>query len=565
VPAGPHSGCDGYAAVPKFNPPDQVMADTLSVNTFAPVKVGVDGDIDWTLDPYHHPSWLLWFHTLRWTGSLIESYQATGNTAHLDRAVKIIKDWVADNPNPALWTANMKEARAHRTGVLLCLLDVIGPQQWLVDTLNVHAGYLEQNYSGAWNHGLDENLALFGVGCDLQRQDYIDFAMRRVAAMAPEVVDAQGVANEQSIAYQESNYLRYLVMRERLAGCGYAMPAVLDQRVNRMPEFLAHATQPDGKYVQIGDTYDLKGVRVNGTPMEYTATLGTSGTPPKDRVRIYQAGYVFGRTRWSPMSNSAYYTLRFGPGARLHGHNDHMQLTWYAQGRRLLVDSGHVGYYPDTDPYRAYVRSPEAHNVLTVSGVTLQRTAATALQKARLTSRFDYFRTHDKAYGGRDRYRDVLILRNPDVAVVLDRVTSKDSRVFTQNWHLAQDFRVKVANSRTAVATSADGRSRFYLVQVPFPGQVIPIRSTKAVTGQVKPKVQGVLGTHPATKVPAPVVTMSRSGKGTRMLTVLVPTKANSSSVRTALAREGAGWRLTLTVGATVKVVHITRDWQLFA
>jgi hypothetical protein len=68
------------------------------------------------------------------------------------------------------------------------------------------------------------------------------------------------------------------------------------------------------------------------------------------------AGYVFGRSKWGP--NGTFYSLRFGPGRQVHGHDDHMGITCYSRGRNLIVNAGHTGY--EVSPYRTYIQSPEA-------------------------------------------------------------------------------------------------------------------------------------------------------------------------------------------------------------
>ena len=143
-----------------------------------------------------------------------------------------------------------------------------------------------------------------------------------------------------------------------LAARGLSLPGWITARIAQMPAFLAMATQPDGKLAQIGDTYVIGPRNRPGTPLEYAATRGASGTPPAQRVAVYQAGYVFGRSGWSPFGGQSFYSLRFGPGMRIHGHADHMGLTYYARGRNLIVDAGHYGYA--STRYRAYLLSPEA-------------------------------------------------------------------------------------------------------------------------------------------------------------------------------------------------------------
>src|SRR5258708_40268238 len=85
-------------------------------------------------------------------------------------------------------------------------------------------------------------------------------------------------------------------------------------------------------------------------------------------VGTLAAGYVFGRSTWGP--NGTFYSLRFGPGRQVHGHDDHMGITYYSRGRNLIVNAGHTGY--EVSPYRTDLRSPEAASTL-VAGTVLPR------------------------------------------------------------------------------------------------------------------------------------------------------------------------------------------------
>ena len=78
------------------------------------------------------------------------------------------------------------------------------------------------------------------------------------------VFDRQGVVDEQAIGYQLYNYERYTVAREVLLACGLKAPRRFEL-VRKIPGFLGHATQPDGRYPLIGDTLDVEATVIPGT------------------------------------------------------------------------------------------------------------------------------------------------------------------------------------------------------------------------------------------------------------------------------------------------------------
>src|ERR1700691_3951102 len=75
----------------------------------------------------------------------------------------------------------------------------------------------------------------------------------------------------------------------------------------------------------------------------------------------------------------------------------------------------------------------------------------------------------------------------------------------------------KVARSY-AIATAPG--TQLEIRQIPFPGQVIPAGSTRVVRGQTNP-YQGWVSHQMLQRIPAPVVTMARTGSSAAMLTLI--------------------------------------------
>jgi hypothetical protein len=518
--------CDGYSGVNVSNPRDQVMQDVFVFPPFAPVKVGDGkGSITWTLNPYHNNSWQLWFLDLRWIGSLLNAYVVNGDQAALDHAVAITRSYIAKNP-PSGWAANESgEGRAHRAEVLICLALQVGLPQWLTDSLDQHALYMEANYSGYTNHGVDEDLALLDIGCLLGRRSYADYASNRLAGTIPHLIDAQGVPLEQSSNYAAYDYRRFVAAEQKLAKCGEAVPTVLSSRLALTPEFLAQSTMPDGTMPPIGDASYGPQANIPGTPMEFVTSAGQTGTPPAALHHTYTAGYAFGRNTWSPFPTSSWYGVRFGPAQAGHGHADHTSLLYYARGRPILTNGGFYGYV--SDPREAWTRSTEANNVLSVVGVTFSP-VPTALTLSQFSPLGDLYEMSDAPASGIKRYRSVLVSSNPDVALVLDRMTSTKQRTFRQLWHLPQDETVLIGGRSVAAGVPNDHSSRTYLVQIPLTGQTLPPGSTTYAYGRTSPTLQGWRAPQSYQWVKAPTVEMSRVGSSTAILTLVVPTRYNA-------------------------------------
>jgi hypothetical protein len=519
---------------------DQLMAGRLRIAPFPAVTIDPhrDGDLNWAQNPFRNPTWEVDFQNGQWIEALVEAYLAGGPDAqaYRDRARALLRGWLSHVP-----------AANKSPDTLICSAEAFPGQAWIHDPIPGLLDYYAAHWDGAWNHGLKQDLQLLTAGCaypaqafggqpvkwrDHARQQMIDSFEPNPLGPA---VDAQGVTNEQSTGYANFDLGLWTTAEQDLAACGSSLPGWITARIAQIPTFLAMATQPDGTLAQIGDTYVTRPRNRPGTPLQYAATRGAAGTPPTQRVAVYQAGYVFGRSGWSPFGDQSFYSLRFGPGRQVHGHDDHMGLTYYARGRDLIVNAGHDGYA--NTPYRAYLLSPEANSVLVMPGVPFDSTAPTRLLRDRAGPDGQFFEFGDTAFGGRPRYRSVYVDQDPDLVLVFDRASG--AARYQQLWHLDPGLTVTTVTRSYAVATAPG--TELEIRQIPLPGQQIPAASTQVTRGWVS---------HAALqRIPAPVVTMTRTGRSAAILTLIAPT-APGVPVTAAVSGASRGWyRLRVQIG----------------
>jgi hypothetical protein len=360
----------------------QIMAGSLKISPFlaAVIDPDRDGDINWSMDPYDNPTWVLDFQWGEWIEALIEAYLSGGPhaDAYRDRAESILKSWIANVP-----IADKNPLTA------ICSARAFPGQAWIHDQIPVLLDYYAANWQGAYNHGLSQDLELLQAGCaypadewggkplqwrDEARQQVIDFFEPNQYGPA---LDSQGVVNEQATGYENFDLGLWTEAKDELAACGLPLPGWITSRIALMATFLAMATMPDGRLAQIGDTHDVTPRDRAGTPLQYAATEGKEGTPPKQRIAVYSAGYVFGRSVWGTsqtFGQQSFYSLRFGPGTQIHGHDDHMGLTYYARGRNLIVNSGHYGYQQlwHLDPALTVTTVTSSSAIATAPGTQLE-------------------------------------------------------------------------------------------------------------------------------------------------------------------------------------------------
>ncbi|GAA1134427.1 hypothetical protein GCM10009630_35980 [Kribbella jejuensis] len=559
--------CPAYSGIDRDNPLANLYKDTYTWGTTPPTKVGDgNGDINWRLNPDKNPSWYMWLHSLRWLGQGIAA-GGRGDRAALQRVSTIARDWVKDNPYSWKSDVGAYESTMHRTNVLICLRQAVLSglhvgqlpltYAWLDKALLDHAWFLQKNYSGDWNHGTDESLALFGIGCTLLRPDLKKIASDRLTSAIKTSIDTQGSTNEQSTGYAQFNYALWGRAIDVLRKCGADPGTTITARRRELAKWLALATNSLGNLPQLGDSEVIKTVPVPGTVLEYAGTLGARGIRPTQRIGIFNAGYIFGRTGWGetrPFTQESTYSIRFGPSQKLHGHNDHTSVTYTSRGRDILIDGGHAGY--KVDDWRFWAKSQFAHNEMVVQSATGH--PETKLVRSTIKPTSEFYELHDSPGPGIDRTRDVLVLKDPDLMVVLDRGTSASEQDYSALWHLPADQKVVVSGNDRAVATKPGDTVKTTLLQVPYQQEATPIEVT---SGQQDP----IQGWHYRTindKKAAPVVKFNRPGQEAKILSVIAPTRANAA-VSYTTSWQGSEMLLNLKVDGAVTTIAVSTDGTL--
>jgi hypothetical protein len=527
----------------------QILSGKLTIAPFAAATIGT-GTINWSMNPFNDPTWRLYFLWGEWTEALIEGYLAGGPHAgaYRARAESILQSWITHVP-----IADMNPLTA------ICAAQVFPGQGWIHDEIPVLLDYYAAHWQGAYNHGISQDLELLAAGCAYPATEWGGKPLtwrktalaQMIASFEPNqygpALDADGVSNEQATGYANLDLGLWTEAEASLHACGMALPAWITERIAKMPLFLALATQPDGRLVQIGDTYQITARHPSGTPLEFATSRGAKGTAPPERIGVYSAGYVFGRSAWgtaATFGDQSFYSLRFGPGTQIHGHADHMGLTYYARGRNLIVNAGHDGY--DQTPYRTYLLSPEANSVLVMPGVSFNRFAATQLVSSDISTTSQFYEFYDTAFDGHPRWRSVYIDQDPDLILIFDRASGAAS--YQQLWHLDPSLTVGSVTATSAVATAPG--TELVLRQIPLPGQKIPAGSTAVVSAWVS-RAQNQ-------RTPAQIVTMTRTGQSAAMLTLIAPT-APGTAVSTSIAAIATGqYRLRVTIGGQAQTFLVT-------
>lgn len=308
------------------------------------------------------PTWQLEVYGLTWLPPLVRRARQDGQQEVVRRLLDVVPRFTAQNPDHGGIDRGWDEGTALRRLESLVCLYVQTKDARLIPAMDADAAVLlGPRYYGppnhrVHNHGLMANVRLIAAGRLIGRPAWVQKASERIRAEAPHAFSEIGLTYEQSTAYQIINTNMWADAGRMLREFVPDDPVVADVRelVTRAQGAAAWVTEPDGGIVQIGDARRRPGV------------ASPCPTSPRRILRDDAAGYGIGR--WSQTDPATtYYSLRYGPARRAHGHRDQGSVTWSAGGRRIVVGTGFFGY-DAADPRVAYGSSPAAANTAVPRG-----------------------------------------------------------------------------------------------------------------------------------------------------------------------------------------------------
>jgi hypothetical protein len=469
----PASLCDhSWSGLVPHNSLDDIRAGYYTGPPFERYKVAVDGDVDWTLDPYQSLSWRMWLDTLGWAGPLIDNYDRTGNEADLELAMAYARDYVNDQPmNASTPDRPVLQQSSRRLQFLSCLYER-DPQPWISEAMEGTVDFLSANWAGLYNHGLDQDHSIVMAGCVLGRDDWIEFGRQRLSKILPVSIDNEGATNEQSTAYALYTYRRWLAAEKTMATCGLPPLLGLASRLAKNYAFIAHATKPDGLLAPIGDTYPTD--------------EGHGPTPGMALSHAWlQNGWAFGRSSWATEDNPSHFSLRFGPGRQIHGNADHGSVTLFANGSPIITEPGSIGY---TDTRRWWFRAPQAKNVLMVGSNRCTVSSYAKLLSGTRTPARDRYVVQTPHCNGVLARRAVAYTRATGAMTVDDTTTPRTmTQQRQQLWHLVPGTKVTVKRNgpyRTVAQLTMPNGSTAQLVTTSVRRGASARAATKFVTAK---------------------------------------------------------------------------------
>ncbi|MCU1568618.1 MAG: hypothetical protein JWQ56_3555 [Pseudarthrobacter sp.] len=527
----------------------QLLDGYLTLPPHTPQKIGPE--FLWSADPLDDANWRFQYHSLLWLDNLREHCVQASSRPGLVLYERLLKDWIEQNPidAPKSDYSWFDMAVGIRIIVLVQAMTHFGSADWLIASIATHAEHLadQSHYEGKGNHSLHQDMGLIVGAQLLERQDWIDLAVRRITSMFAEAIDSEGVSREGSVDYQYRNYKWYEEAARRLRAAGMPLPPAFKDTLQKMPLFMAHATSPSTNYALIGDTVLHRAPAISGTPAAWTLERDQA---PVNRVAVYKSGYLFARSDWTTWAEepaTSFFTLRFGPGrsTAVHGHEDAGSLTYEAHGERLLCDSGLYAY--EAGDERIFFRGRSSHNVVDVPGCVYYPSAESPLVAHSVTDDHVMATVQVRGLKSVVWHRTVLHSLTRGYILIDDRVSGASENPVLQRWQLAADSTVEVdpKESNCVVRTKSGNKLMFSSL-----GHSPSVHVNCGNTGPIR----GWRSDKYGEKYPSPELVFQHTGSSVRFSTLIqaasptqddkinaVDVERTSKQLRLSLV--GSGWR----------------------
>jgi len=499
--------------------------------------------LTWDEDPFGETNWQAQFNMLRWLDPLRRCAAGDDRAARLWE--NLARDWVGKNiENPRNKWVTEGMVAGIRSVALTLGIAIVPNAAWILSALERHLEWLSDgSHRAVANHALWQITGHFVTASALGSRTEQSTAVARLEQHVEREYDDEGINHEGSVAYHLYNYRWTRGSLARMEVEGFQVDGIAS-RLDGALKGILHSTRPDGFLETIGDTAATRLSGVESAEVDYLTSGGSLGSPPSDLSAQFSAGYAYGRTGWGETRKSlveeSFYSLRWGPADRVHGHLDGGSVTYYSGSSPVLVDSGKYGY--NKSRMRAYVNSRAGHNVADVRGVNYDRSTVVDLVDSFTSDSYDAYLIRDKGYVGALLERSVVFDRRDEWLLTIDRCRGEGVSAVVR-WHLDPRFAVKLSKG-AARAIAPDDTGDFSLTWVP------PLHGD-SIVGQSEP-AEGWVGTGWNQAAQAAVVRIELPTDGSWIATL---TCATSTSPEVEV--EQAGDRAVVKVSSSGRTAWV--------
>ena len=462
---------------------------------------------------------------------LSRSWLMTGDTSHAELARDMILSWIDGNPfcHGIHWTSGL-EVGVRAISWIWALANLhdfsgwrSGEQERIVESLGLHAYYLENHfsfYSSPYNHIIGEAAGLYLIATVLRGSTHATRWQRVACRVLMEYGSKQfyddGFCVEQAMGY---HYFTsgFMLLAQMAANHVDDTSLQLEELLRRALRAGLPFRQPDGNWPMIGDvdsaqsipvarenywdfsaTHELAAAAFDDPTVACNLSADESESSDHDLSQFGELFWILGcdgmqarqqiqvkKNNLTMLPDAGYYVasddrdfmlMDAGPisaglhhdatPSAAHGHADTLQVLYQLNGRAILCDAGMPKYAGDLA--RAdYFRSPQSHNTVTMEGADLVRPAGgLAWTHEVRTPTLKTFPSEDGAWVARGEviWPNCRIARHvlavPGEGLwIADWLQSNEPRVATWHWQFPEEIEPKLHSSEKLIQGKGQGVS----------------------------------------------------------------------------------------------------------
>jgi hypothetical protein len=331
----------------------------------------------------------------------------------------------------------------------------------------------------------------------------------------------QGLHKEHSPIYHiyMTNYIHSILNSEFLTG-----DASFSELAERATESASWMIMPNENVLPFGDSAPLNILRRSAFPVNIA---NGRPSPPSGLKNFYDGGLVISSQHDDYGNPSEYFAFNGNFFSRQHKHSDDMGFQFFHKGKPIMSDAGTFTYQYD-QLERIFVESTRAHNCLEIDGYDYSRFRADAfgscidyavnvesclfieasISRNRLIPSeipYNQVKNEDCERCGIKQRRVIFYLPRRFL-IIIDDVSSKKERTYTQWFNLAPKMRAEI-DGEDAIIVDSDEVSCIFR---DLSSQ--PVKLAKA-RGETSPRMQGWTSLNGHTLTPIDSVGISATGK----------------------------------------------------
>jgi len=500
--------------------------------------------IPWGDDPNGDQSWCFNLNAMAFLVPFLRSYELSGykNKNHLDYARRVFLDWINANihkkrQNAFAWYDMAVGLRALLLAPIIddTLRDPAVSDSMvlrLLEAASLHARNLidPTNFRETSNHGIYQAAGLLALASTIPEipnsTRYRHFARSKIESLYGKHFSSEGIHLEHSPCY----HIWVTVTLKKIVGTRWVQNSKFLSELARQAEsniiWLVHG---NNQVVSCGDCFQQQiaippGI-VSDPELRYVLTKGREGTKPERGFAVFpDAGYAVFRDAWDkrPWGAASSFFVSAGYHSSTHKQADDFTFEWYHLGRVIITDAGRHSYKHD-DPGRAYAVSTRAHNTVEIDGTDFPRgNNAVDLYGSAIrgwSEKEDVYSVTldvDRRRIFQTRHRRTLVFHPGQWLVVMDKLSARKRRTFTQWFHFHPDFDMVQEGLQLVGSLPGDE-----IVLTIIPLLAPKGASLTLIKGQTQPRMQGWVSLSHASLTPNYAAGYTARGRDVSFITLL--------------------------------------------